>query len=210
MQSDNKDVQMLKEELWTRRTTAKIMMLKRNKTMKNSDLLEEIQRNNTKEHKVEQELKKGDGLAWEQDGIICWDEQIYILNNKKIKEQILQENHNPADVDHLGQQRMMKLVKRNYWWPGLKEDIKKYVQGCFKYQQNKVQHQKKLEELHLLDISQGLWQEINIDVIGPLPKSNGMDTIVIIVNRFTKIIRLKATMTNISLEGIVKIYQNEI
>ena len=37
-----------------------------------------------------------------------------------------------------------------------------------------------------------------------------MDTIVIIVNRFTKIIRLKATMTNISLEGIVKIYQNEI
>jgi len=53
MQSDNKDVQMLKEELWTRRTTAKIMMLKRNKTMKNSDLLEEIQRNNTKEHKVE-------------------------------------------------------------------------------------------------------------------------------------------------------------
>ena len=102
MQSDNKDVQMLKEELWTRRTTAKIMMLKRNKTMKNSDLLEEIQRNNTKEHKVEQELKKGDGLAWEQDGIIYWDEWIYIPNNKKIKEQILQENYNPADVDHLG------------------------------------------------------------------------------------------------------------
>jgi len=63
IQSDNKDVQMLKEELWTRRTTAEITILKRNKTIGNSDLLEEIQRNNTKEHKVEQELKKGDGLA---------------------------------------------------------------------------------------------------------------------------------------------------
>jgi len=31
--------------------------------MENSDLLEEIQRNNTKEHEVEQELKKRDGLA---------------------------------------------------------------------------------------------------------------------------------------------------
>jgi len=61
--SDNKDVQMLKKELWTKRTTAEIMMLKRNKMMENSDLLEEIQKNNTKEHKVEQKLKKEDGLA---------------------------------------------------------------------------------------------------------------------------------------------------
>jgi len=37
-----------------------------------------------------------------------------------------------------------------------------------------------------------------------------MDAIVVIVDRFTKIIRLKTTMTNISLEGIVKIYQDEI
>jgi len=31
-----------------------------------------------------------------------------------------------------------------------------------------------------------------------------------IMDRFTKMIRLKATMTNISLEDIVKIYQDEI
>ena len=55
---DNKDVQILKEELWTRRTTVEIMMLKRNKTIEDSDLLEKIQRNNTKEHEVEQELKE--------------------------------------------------------------------------------------------------------------------------------------------------------
>ena len=105
---------------------------------------------------------------------------------------------------------MMKLVKRNYWWPELKEDVKKYVQGCFKCQQNKVQHQKKLEELHPLNILQGLWQEISINVIGLLPKSNGMNAIVVIVDRFTKIIRLKITMTNISSEGIAKIYWNKI
>ena len=39
---DNKDVQMLKEELWTRRTIVEIMMLRRNKTIKDLDLLEEI------------------------------------------------------------------------------------------------------------------------------------------------------------------------
>ena len=109
-----------------------------------------------KEHEVKQELKKGDGLAWEQDGITYLDGRIYIPNNRKIKEQILQENHDPVDVGHPGQKRIMELVKRNYWWPGLKEDIKKYVQKCFKCQQNKVQHQKKSGELYLLDILQGL------------------------------------------------------
>jgi len=100
----------------------------------------------------------------------------------------------------------MELVKKKYWWPGLKEDIKKYVQRCFKCQQNKVQHQRKHEELYPLEILQGLWQEISIDVIRPLPKSNGKDVIMVIVDRFTKMIRIKATMTSISLKEIVKIY----
>ena len=81
---------------------------------------------------------------------------------------------------------MLELLKRMYWWPGLKEDVKKYIQRCFKCQQNKVQHQKKIGELHLLEIPQGLWQEFSIDIIGPLPKSNGMDAIVVIVDQFTK------------------------
>jgi len=92
----------------------------------------------------------------------------------------------------------------------LKKDVRKYVQECFKCQQNKVQHQKKAGELHPLEISQGLWQEISIDIIGPLPKSNGMDAIVVIIDQFTNVIQLKAITTNISSEGIAKIYRDDI
>jgi len=35
---------------------------------------------------VKQELKKEDGLAWEQDGITYLNGRIYIPNNRKIKE----------------------------------------------------------------------------------------------------------------------------
>ena len=48
-------------------------MLRRNKTIEDLDLLEEIWRNNTKKYKVKQELKKEDGLAWEQNRIIYMD-----------------------------------------------------------------------------------------------------------------------------------------
>ena len=49
---DNKDVQVLKKELWTRRTITEVMMLKKNKMTDNLDILEEIQRNNTREQEV--------------------------------------------------------------------------------------------------------------------------------------------------------------
>ena len=157
-----------------------------------------------------QALEKKDGLIWEEDGVAYMEGRVYMPNNKELREEILKEHHNPADIGHPGQLRMMELLKRTYWWPGLKEDVKKYIQGCFKCQQNKVQHQKKAGELHPLEIPQGPWQEISIDIIGPLPKSNGMDAIVVIVDQFTKMVQLKATTMNVSLEGIAKIYRDDI
>jgi len=70
IKKDNKDVQLLKEELWIRRTTAEVTILKRNKTIDNLDILEEIKKNNTREHKVDQALKREDELIWKQDGIV--------------------------------------------------------------------------------------------------------------------------------------------
>ena len=104
----------------------------------------------------------------------------------------------------------MELIKWNYWWPEIKTDVKKYVQGCFKSQQNKVQHMKKARELHPLKIPEGPWKEISINIIGPLPKSNRKDAIIVIVDWFTKMICLKATTTNVSSKEIAKIYRDEI
>ena len=109
-----------------------------------------------KGQEVCKELEKEDSQSFEEDGIVYVDRRIYIPNNQKIKERILQENHEPVDIGHPEQQQMMKFIKRNYWWPEIKTDVKKYVQGCFKCQQNKVQHMKKIGELHPLKTLEGL------------------------------------------------------
>ena len=84
------------------------------------------------------------------------DERIYIPNNHKIKEKILQENYDSVDVRYPEQQQIMELIKRNFWWPEIKNNIKRYIQGYFKCQQNKVQHMKKTRELYLLKALEGL------------------------------------------------------
>ena len=105
-----------------------------------SDIIKKIWKNNTREKEVIRALKKKDGLVWEEDEMAYMNGRIYMPNNKKLREEILKEHHDPADIGYPEQYRMLELLKRTYWWPGLKEDIKKYVQECLKCQQNKVQH----------------------------------------------------------------------
>ena len=109
-------------------------MIKRKTTVEENNILKEIRRNAIREKEVVQALKNEDSLTWEEDGVIYIEERVYVPNNKKIQEEILKENHDSVDVGHPGQYRMLELLKRMYWWPGLKEDVKKYVQGCFKCQ----------------------------------------------------------------------------
>ena len=128
------------------------------------------------------ELEKGDSQSWEENGVIYVNGKIYMPNNWKLQERILQENHDPVDIEYLGQHQIMELIKRNYWWPGIKNDMKNYIQGCFKCQQNKVQHMKKIGELYPLKTPERSWKEISIDIIGPLLKSNEKNAIVVIVD----------------------------
>ena len=111
---DNKDVQLLKEKLWQRRTIAEITMIKRKTTVEENNILKEIRRNATREKEVVQALKKEDDLTWKEDRVVYIEEKIYVPDNKKIREEILKRNHNSVDVGHPDQHKMLKLLKRTY------------------------------------------------------------------------------------------------
>ena len=53
-------------------------------------------------------------------------------------------------------------------------------------------------------------KDISIDIIGSLPRSNRMDAIVVIIDRFMKMIQLRATTMSISSERIANIYRDNI
>ena len=61
-----------------------------------------------------------------------------------------------------------------------------------------------------METSEGPWQEISINIIGPLPKLKNKNAIMVIVDQFTKMIGLKATMTTALSEDIAKIYWDDI
>ncbi len=54
------------------------------------------------------------------------------------------------------------------------------------------------------------WEDISIDLITGLPESNTFNTIVVIVDRFSKMIKLIAATDHISSEGIARVYRDHV
>ncbi len=111
---------------------------------------------------------------------------------------------------HPGVQKTKELILREYRWPKMKKDVETYVRACETCQQTKSSTQAKAAPLHPNAILSQPWTHISIDMITGIPKSNGYDAIIMIVDRFSKEIIPVACSTELSSEGWVRILHNEV
>ena len=59
-----------------------------------------------------------------EEGLVLKEGKVYVLKNKKLRLEIIQLHHNTPIAEHGGQWKMVELVTRNYWWPGVTKEIK--------------------------------------------------------------------------------------
>ncbi|GJV46444.1 reverse transcriptase domain-containing protein [Tanacetum coccineum] len=82
---------------------------------------------------------------------------------------------------------MYQDLKKLYWWPNMKAIITEYVGKCLTCSRVKAECQKPSGLLVQPEISMWKWERITMDFITKLrKKSNGHDTIWVIVDRLTK------------------------
>ena len=60
---DNKDIQLLKDEMWSRKIVGKIQIFDNRKVVEEMDIIKRIKKNRTREKEIVQALQKEDGLA---------------------------------------------------------------------------------------------------------------------------------------------------
>ena len=112
---------------------------------------------------------------------------------------------------HPGIDKTLELMTWNYYrWPGMKKDIQKYIGSCNTCQTTKPDRQAKAAPLHPNEIPKGPWQIISIDMMGPLPESKGFNTILVVVDRFTKKSFFLPTNSTITSKGIVTLYWDRV
>jgi len=57
----------------------------------------------------------------------------------------------------------VELVIRNYWWPGVTSDIRRYVEGCDLCQRMKNRTEKVARKLRLSEVPEKLWTYLMVD-----------------------------------------------
>jgi len=131
VERDNKDQKLIKPE-WIRGVEMII---------EEEDLGERIkkaQEGDEKIVKAVEELKRAGMKAlknekWKvEDGIVLKEGRIYIPEGD-LRKKIIQLHHDTPIEGHGGRWKMVELVARNYWWPGVMKEVERYIDGCDTY-----------------------------------------------------------------------------
>jgi len=63
--------------------------------------------------------------------------KVYVPKDEKLRAEIIGLHHDTPIGGHEGQWKTVELVIRNFWWPGVTKEVKRYVEGYNACQQNK-------------------------------------------------------------------------
>jgi len=141
VERDNEDETLIKPEWMEARRAETVEII-----VDGVDLLEEVRKSKVKDDEVvkaveemkQAEVKMLRDEEWrEVDGIMYKEEKVYMPKDEKLRAEIVRLHHDTSIGEHGGQWKMVELVTRNFWWPGVTKEVKRYVEGCNACQQNK-------------------------------------------------------------------------
>jgi hypothetical protein len=134
---------------------------------------------------AQQHLPNPSSPHWScKDGLLFYKGLLYVPESLRMN--VLQEHHDAALAGHPGISRTLELVTRNYWFPGINAFVKDYVNSCYSCQQAKPPRHPRHGELASLPVPTSPWKGLSCDFITDLPVSDGMDSVLVFVDRMTK------------------------
>ena len=103
-----------------------------------------------------------------------------------MRENLLKEKHSGELVGHFGHDKMFSKLNGSYFWPGMRTDVKKFVDRCRIFQHTKGKRQN-TGLYQPLPIPERPWDAVSMDFVLGLPRmQRGCDSIFVVVDRFSK------------------------
>ena len=106
-----------------------------------------------------------------------------------MKIKVLALIHDSLLGGHSGYLKSLHRAKKDWFWHGMKKDIKAYIRGCDTCQRLKHETSKPTGLLQPLAIPPRPWHSISMDFVEGLPTSRKQNVILVIVDRFTKYVQ---------------------
>ena len=139
-------------------------------------------------------------------GFLLHDGLTYVPATERLKVEILNLCHDAKTAGHLGIEKTLELVLRNYYWPGIRAFVKRYCRTCDTCARNKSSRHAPYGHLHPLPIPEGVWDSVSMDYIVELPESEGHNAIYVCVDRLTKMAHFIPTTTRVTAEQTAQLF----
>lgn len=101
---------------------------------------------------------------------------------KEFRKQVFQSLHS---LSHPGPTATAKLVAERFVWPGVRKDCRDWAQTCLSCQRTKISRHVSAP-LGTFNLPRARFKQVHIDLIGPLPVSQGYKYCLTAIDRFTR------------------------
>src|SRR6202012_2478072 len=153
-------------------------------------------------------------LPWSKSGLglLLFENRVYVPDSADLRLRILREKHDHPTAGHQGFRKTLELVRREYYWPGLRKFVEDYCSTCDDCPRSKPARHKPYGLLKQLPIPDRPWESISLDFIVELPSvvseldSRTYNAILVVVDRLTKMSLFIPTTGDLKAEGLAQLY----
>jgi hypothetical protein len=131
-----------------------------------------------------------------------------VPEDKDVRLDLLKLHHDSPVAGHQGHARTLEFLSRKYYWPGMKAQVNCYVDSCEPCQRSKGHKQG--VNLKPLPIPALPWEDIAYDFVVKLPKSSGYDSILTVIDRFSRQAHFVPCMESTNAEQLADIFTREV
>ncbi|KAJ9538070.1 hypothetical protein OSB04_030803 [Centaurea solstitialis] len=169
--------------------------------------VEAVKDGNQKREQIKGQVEQ---LIADSRGLLTRYGRVWVPVSCEARQTLLDEAHKSKFSIHPGATKMYRDLRTDYWWPGMKRDVAKYMEKCLTCLRVKAEHQRPHGKLQPLEIPEWKWDHVTMDLVTGLPKTvRRHDAIWVVVDRLTKSAHFIA-IKEASSEELVDIYVREI
>ncbi|PKU83878.1 RNA-directed DNA polymerase [Dendrobium catenatum] len=126
------------------------------------------------------------------------------------RQQIIRELHSGRLAAHAGRDKTLQQLQSRFFWPHMRRDVARYVERCAVCQQFKGNAQN--SGLYTpLPVPDSIWEDLSLDFVLGLPRTKrGSDSIMVVVDRFSKMAHFIPCKRTFDALNIAKLFFKEI
>jgi len=172
------------------------------------DEIQDIKRNLDKGRKEMKGIALG--LCKWKYGLLWYEGKIWIPNDEGIRTALMAKYRNPPHAGYGGTGKTTDLINRRYYWAKIREDIKRFIKDCDTCQRTKVVRHTPYGLLESNEAPDQPWKSIAMDFITDLPQSGSNDTILVVIDRLTKMSHFIPCSKDLDTRQFANLFMKEI